>query len=163
MYSKKGLSENNIDNLIKDCLLEINNNEISFYQRVYNHGQDFFIIGFFAILFASLLTGEIVLSFIVGLLFIGIIFVSIVKWNKYYIKYININHKYVELKVYKYNSIIIEGQLPLSDLNLKIERASVSKRGISYKLDVSYDQIQFYQYEIHGWNKDQFDKIIALF
>jgi hypothetical protein len=159
-----GLSEisNNIDNLIKDCLLEINNNEISFYQRVYTHGRNFFIIGFFAILLASLLTGEMVLSLIVGLFFMLIILVSIVKWNIYYIKYIKMDHKYVDLKVYKYNSIIIEGLFPLSDFSLKIERASVSKRGVSYKLLVSNGQIQFSQYEIHGWNKVQFDKIIAL-
>ncbi len=158
----KNKINNNIDNLIKDCLLEINNNDISFYQRVYKHGRTFFIIVFFSILVASLLTGEIALSFIFGLLFMLIILVSIVKWNIYYIKYIKMNHKYVELKVYKYNSIIIEGQFHLSDFSLKIERASVSKRGVSYKMHVSNGQIQFSQYEIHGWNKVQFDKIIAL-
>jgi hypothetical protein len=139
--------------------MEIKLKYIGFLKRIYRHGKFFFLIGFFAIWVAFALTSQFYLSMLIGIMFLIVIFISVSEWNIYYIQYLKIDNNLIKLKVYKYNSVLIEGEYDLNDFNLKIERASASKRGVSYKMVCKIQNTNFKQYEINNWNHELFQKI----
>lgn len=147
-----------MENCIKESF-EINFEYISFLNRIHNHGKLFFIIGIFAIIVASILTYQFYIALFIGLIFLALIFISVVRWNVYFIQNLRIADKRIYIKVFKYNSILVEGEYDVKDFEFKIERASVSKRGISYKILCKIKDTNFKQFEVQGWDKQIFDKI----
>lgn len=98
--------------------------------------------------------------------FIGVCYaliISMLRYNKFYIETLIMDETTLRMKVYRFNKLFLDTNQVFDLKEVKMENIASSSSYIQKDsiLKISVSDLKFWQLDINGWKKENFDEIIS--